>query len=59
MWCCNEEFIKYEKQRETKTETNLGHCKIQETKLLFLSLIALLDNVNILVNHTHQGHGKV
>ena len=49
MCCCNEEFIKYEKQRETKTET----------KLLFLSLIALLDNVNILVNHTHQGHGKV
>ena len=27
------------KNRETKTETNLGHCKIQETKLLFLSLI--------------------
>ena len=27
------------KQREMKTETNLGHCKIQETKLLFLSLI--------------------
>ena len=44
---------------ETKTETNLGHCKIQETKLLFLSLIAWLDNVNILVNHKHQGHGKV
>ena len=57
MWCRNEEFIKYEKQRETKTETNLAHCKIQETKLLFLSLIALLDSINIFI--TDQGHGKV
>ena len=29
-----------------------GHCKIKETKLLFLSLIVWLDGVNTLVNHT-------
>ena len=39
------------KNREMKTETNLGHCKIQETKLLFLSRIGWLDSVNILANH--------
>ena len=38
-------------QRKTKKETNLGHCKLQEIKVMFLSLIGWLDNANILANH--------
>ena len=42
---------KQKDQRKTTKETNLGHCKLQEIKLLFLSLIGWLDSANILANH--------
>ena len=32
-------------------ETNLGHCKLQETKIVVLSLIGWLNSANILANH--------
>ena len=38
---------KQKDQRKTTKETNLGHCKLQEIKLLFLSLIGWLDSANI------------
>ena len=43
--------IRKKRPEKNKKETNLGHCKLQEIKLLFLSLIGWLDSANILANH--------
>ena len=38
-------YMKKEEKKKTerKKETNFGHCKIQETKLMYLSLIGWLQ----------------